>query len=45
LVELGEKVESDGSNICGGWKSARETSLGQVSRDETLLGGGQGEKE
>jgi hypothetical protein len=45
LIELGEKVERDGSNISGGWKSARKTSLGQVARDETLLGGGQGIKE
>jgi hypothetical protein len=42
LVELGEKVERDGSNIRRCWESARETSFGQVARDETLLGNGQG---
>jgi hypothetical protein len=41
LVELGKEVEGNGSNISCGWEGARETSLGQVARDETLLGGGQ----
>jgi hypothetical protein len=41
LVELGKEVEGNGSNISGDWEGARETSLGQVARDETLLGGGQ----